>query len=86
MAATQTKASINGKNKKMKKFEYKTLVFEPGGKWVKVIQMETQELENQLNELGSNGWELINSSDYASEGYTQKVILYFKREIANSDS
>jgi hypothetical protein len=62
----------------MKQFEYKTLVFEPNGKWIKVIKMETPELESQLNELGKNGWELINSSDYALEGYTQKVILYFK--------
>lgn len=65
----------------MKKFEYKTLEFSPEGKWLKLINIENSEIEPQLNEMGKEGWELINSVDYAVEGITQKVILFFKREI-----
>ncbi|TXE20928.1 DUF4177 domain-containing protein [Psychroflexus gondwanensis] len=64
----------------MKQFEYKTTEFEPRGKWLKIIGMETSELEDKLNEMGKDAWELIDSIDYAVEGFTQKVILFFKRE------
>jgi hypothetical protein len=43
----------------MKQFEYKTLEFDPKGKWVKTIAMDSSELEIQLNTMGKNGWELI---------------------------
>ncbi len=65
----------------MKQFEYKTLEFEPSGKWVKSIKIDSSELEVQLNDMGKNGWELINSIDYSVEGYTLKVIMFFKRQI-----
>ncbi len=68
----------------MKQFEYKTLEFEPSGKWLKIIRMDASELEITLNEMGEKGWELVNSVDYASEGLTLKVILFFKREKGKS--
>ena len=64
----------------MKQFEYKTTEFEPRGKWLKIIRMETSELEDKLNKMGKDEWELIDSIDYAVEGFTQKIILFFKRE------
>ena len=66
----------------MKKFEYKTIEFEPSGKFIQRIKMDTSDLENQLNELGNDGWELVNSTDYSLQGYTQKVIMFFKREVS----
>ena len=68
----------------MKQFEYKTLEFEPIGKWLNVIRMDTSELEITLNKMGEEGWELVNSVDYATAGHTLKVILFFKRETRNS--
>ncbi len=65
----------------MKKFEYKTLEIDPEGKWIKRINIESSDLETHLNELGNDGWELVNSIDYAIEGYTQKILLFFKKEI-----
>jgi hypothetical protein len=35
----------------MKQFEYKTTEFEPRGKWLKIIRMETSELEDKLNKM-----------------------------------
>lgn len=35
----------------MKQFEYKTLEFEPSGKWIKSIKMDSSELEVQLNDI-----------------------------------
>ena len=68
----------------MKQFEYKTLEFEPSGKWLRIIRMDTSELEITLNQMGEEGWELTDSVDYASDGHTVKVILFFKREKRNS--
>ena len=65
----------------MKQFEYKTLQFGPSGKWFKTVKMDDTELENQLNDMGKNGWELVNSIDHLKEGNTAKVIMLFKREI-----
>ncbi len=65
----------------MKQFEYKNIEFEPSGKFIKSIRIDSSELENQLNEIGRNGWELVNSTDYSLNGYTQKIIMFFKREI-----
>ena len=66
----------------MKKFEYKTIEFEPRGKFFQSIKMDSSALENQLNEMGIKGWELVNSTDYSIQGYIQKVIMFFKREIS----
>lgn len=66
----------------MRKFEYKTLEFTPTGKWIKRIEINSSEIEIQLNEMGRNGWEFVSSIDYLEGGYTKKVILFFKKEIA----
>ena len=69
----------------MKQFEYKTIEFEPIGKFIKSIRIDSSELENHLNEMGRNGSELVNSTDYSLIGYTQKIIMFFKREIMKSE-
>ncbi|MFV0541309.1 MAG: hypothetical protein ACK5MZ_08755 [Aestuariibaculum sp.] len=40
----------------MKQFEYKTMEFEPSGKWLQSIKVNTSELEITLNEMGKEGW------------------------------
>ncbi len=70
----------------MKQFEYKTLEFEPKGKWFKSIKMDSSELEVQLNDMGKNGWELVNSINHSIEGNTAKVIMLFKRENVKQNS
>lgn len=70
----------------MKQFEYKTLKIEPSGKWFEAIKMDSSELEVQLNDMGKNGWELVNSINHSKEGNTVKVIMLFKREIIKPNS
>lgn len=70
----------------MKQFEYKTLNIEPSGKWIKTVKLDAAELEVQLNEIGKNGWELVNSIDHSIDGQTKKVIMFFKREIIKPNS
>ena len=70
----------------MKQFEYKTLNIEPSGKWIKTVNLDATELEAQLNEMGNNGWELVNSMDHLLDGKTIKVIMFFKREIIKPNS
>ncbi len=64
----------------MEKFEYKTLFTDAkgtlGGKVDKSL------FQYELNELGSQGWELVNTVAAAqSYGSTRWVISIFKRKI-----
>jgi hypothetical protein len=64
----------------MEKFEYKTLFTEAkgalGGK------VDQYSFQNELNELGSQGWELVNTVAAAqSYGSTRWMISIFKRKI-----
>ena len=69
----------------MKKFEYKSLAIEitTEGNWVKKKSIEASKMISQLNELGQEGWELVNSIDHAIDGYTLEVVLLLKREISS---
>lgn len=52
----------------MKKYEYKRIMYDPN--------------DRELNELGSDGWELV-SVTVVPSGYSSKSVLktfYFKRE------
>ena len=70
----------------MKQFEYKTLNLETNGKWYKQAKMNSSELEVQLNDMGKNGWEIVNSMDHSREGNTVDGIILYKREIIKSNS
>ena len=65
----------------MKKFEYETLKLDAkgflGGK------VDTDDLKSSLNEMGCNGWELVDMTASAvGYGETRYIICVFKRELA----
>jgi hypothetical protein len=37
------------------------------------------ELSRQINQMGNEGWELVNVSNVLKDGTTEKTIFYFKR-------
>ncbi|QHQ62000.1 DUF4177 domain-containing protein [Anaerocolumna sedimenticola] len=64
----------------MEKFEYKTLFTDAKG--VFGGKVDQYSFQNELNELGSQGWELVNTVAAAqSYGSTRWIISIFKRKI-----
>lgn len=64
----------------MEKYEYKTLFTDAKG--VFGGKLDQSVFQNELNELGLQGWELINSVASAqSYGSTRWIISIFKRKI-----
>ncbi|GHE41090.1 DUF4177 domain-containing protein [Sphingobacterium griseoflavum] len=63
----------------MKRFEYKTVKVEPKGFWQK--KLDPQELDNILNTLGQEGWELVAMQDLAVSGTSWTFHYTFKRPI-----
>lgn len=58
----------------MEKFEYKIVVIDD--------LMTTSEFEEQINQLGKQGWELVSSVAQANNvGRTIYIINLFKRKI-----
>jgi hypothetical protein len=65
-----------------KRFEYKTLKIEEKVDFWTGAEIDEQKIEFQLNQLGSQGWELTSTleTNYR-EGKTNEIIFLFKREI-----
>ncbi|MEY8353418.1 DUF4177 domain-containing protein [Lachnospiraceae bacterium 54-53] len=65
----------------MEKFEYKTLFTDAKGVWGGKVNQNT--FQNELNQLGSQGWELVSTVAAAqSYGSTRWIISTFKRRIS----
>ncbi len=63
----------------MKKYEYKILKTKPEGFWKN--QVESEKLEGEINNMGSEGWELVSVMDTnMGHGHTNEILLFFKRE------
>lgn len=63
----------------MEKFEYKVVVYDTKGLLGGIV--ETDQLENQLNHLGNDGWELVScSSTNQSYGSSRSIVCIFKRK------
>lgn len=63
----------------MKKYEYKTFKTKPEGTWR--TNVESGKLEAEMNQMGSEGWELVSVMDTNwGQGATNEIILFFKRE------
>jgi hypothetical protein len=64
----------------MKRFEYKTVEIKPKGTWQ--LKFDVVEIDKILNEMGSQGWELVAVEDRnVGYGHTGNFFYTFKREI-----
>jgi Domain of unknown function (DUF4177) len=65
----------------MKKFQYKTLkVIEEGSLW-KGTKPDLEKLEEDLNALGNEGWELVSMIETHNTGTGKKeIVSLLKRE------
>lgn len=62
----------------MEKFEYKVVTYDPSGLFGGKVKVN--QIENQLNMLGEDGWELIScTSSNQSYGSTKSLVCIFKR-------
>ena len=63
----------------MDQFEYKAVVFDTEGFWGGTV--DSNKLENQLNLLGYDGWELVScTSTSQSYGSSKSIVCIFKRK------
>jgi len=61
-------------------WEYRTERFDTGFKFLSGTTFDTQEMTENLNALGRDGWELISVFDISTlEGGSKFVIAIFKR-------
>jgi lambda repressor-like predicted transcriptional regulator len=65
----------------IKRFEYKTVEIKPKETWKS--RFDATEIDQILNELGKEGWELITTEDKngIGDGSTEYFYYTFKREI-----
>lgn len=62
----------------MDKFEYKVVTYDPHGFFGGNV--EEYQIENQLNQLGNDGWEMVGcTSSNQSYGATKSIVCIFKR-------
>ena len=63
----------------MERFEYKVVVYDTKGFWGGSI--EDNKLENRLNLLGNDGWEMVScTASNQSYGSTKSIVCIFKRK------
>ena len=63
----------------MENFEYKVVVYDTKG--VFGGKVESNQLENNLNLLGNDGWELVScTSTNQSYGSSKSIVCIFKRK------
>ncbi len=64
----------------MDKYEYKVVVYDTKGFFGGKVEVE--QIENQLNLLGSNGWEMVScTSTNQSYGSSRSIVCIFKRKM-----
>jgi len=64
------------------KWEYKTLKMDAAGVWLSQGRLDEAKLEALMNQLGSQGWELVSAFDTnRGGGATRDVVAIFKRPI-----
>ncbi len=65
----------------MKRFEYKVLEVATRFSW-SGGKINLQDLTNKLNELGKQGWEVVNTTDTNMyQGASRGLIIILKREL-----
>ncbi len=66
----------------MEKFEYKVITFDTKG--IFGGNVETVQIENQLNLFGNDGWEMVScTSTNQSYGASKSLVCIFKRKKAH---
>ena len=64
----------------MDQFRYKTYIYNPTG--FTGGHVDEREFEDELNRLGSDGWELVSAvSSNAGNGYTREIVCILKKKI-----
>ena len=64
----------------MKRWSYKVVEFDPEGFWFGG-NINSQSIEERLNELGNQGWEVAgNFATSETNGRTKKIVYTLKRE------
>ena len=67
------------KEAKMDKYEYKVITYDTKGFWGGYV--EIQKIEDQFNQLGNDGWEMVTStSTNQSYGSSKSIVFVFKRK------
>ncbi len=62
----------------MEKFEYKVVTYDPSGFFGGNVK--SNQIENQLNMLGDDGWEMVScTSSNQSYGSTKSLVCIFNR-------
>lgn len=61
----------------MKNFEYQTLFFKSG------LGKAFQNHDDELNKMGREGWDCVNSSPFVLNGTHMGMSYLFKRELIN---
>jgi len=64
----------------MTKFEYKTMEVKSKIGFTN-ISIETEELSKNLNQLGSQGWELVTATPITLNGSSYRIYYTFKRPL-----
>lgn len=62
-----------------KKFEYKTERIDSKSIWS--IKFDSKEIDEILNQIGSEGWELVSVQDISQTGTAWSFHYTFKREL-----
>ena len=66
----------------MDTWEYISFAYETTGFWFAGPDVSTQDLDSQLDELGSEGWELVTAVPTAREnGKTNALVYTLKRRV-----
>ncbi|MBE8719884.1 DUF4177 domain-containing protein [Sphingobacterium pedocola] len=63
----------------MKTFEYKTIKIDSKFSWTK-SGFESDRIDEELNIMGREGWELVTAESAISTGGTYAFLYTFKRE------
>ncbi|MFC5472301.1 DUF4177 domain-containing protein [Cohnella suwonensis] len=62
----------------MEQWEYRTIKYKTGG--FLGGKVDAEELEDELNQYGSEGWELVSCFDTSmSQGASRDIVIVFKR-------
>ena len=63
----------------MERFEYKVVTFDTNGFFGGNV--DTMQIESQLNQLGNEGWEMVScTSTNQSYGASKSIVCIFKRK------